>query len=91
MPALCWLALVGSLALDFVSPRPDGAVLLAAETTAHAADSNHAPARFAQPLPGGTEVEIEEERGVWVRVRLANARTGWVRAGSLERVRSASR
>ena len=60
--------------------------MMAEETLARASDSSNAPARFTEPLPGGTEVEVIEIRDRWVRIRLANDREAWVSRGSLTMV-----
>lgn len=62
------------------------AVLVAAETEARSADSALAPLALPEPLPGGVEVGLLEERGGWARVRLANGRDVWVRRSSVTRV-----
>jgi hypothetical protein len=78
IPALAWLGLVASLVVDARSERDREAVIVAGETVARASDSPNAPARFAEPLPGGTEVAVAEARDRWVRIRLANEREAWV-------------
>jgi len=81
-----WLGLVASLAVEAHSgPRRD-AVMTADETPARASDSANAPARFPDPLPGGTEVEVIELRDRWARIRLANDRDAWVSRQSFELV-----
>jgi tetratricopeptide (TPR) repeat protein len=74
------------LASDVLARSERGGVLTAADTVARAADSRNAPARFAEPLPAGTEVEIAEVRGEWARIVLANGRDAWVAASSVEPV-----
>ncbi len=83
LPALVWLVLTASLLLEAGAHANRQAVIVVAETLARAADSNNAPARFAEPLPGGTEVEILEDRDQWVKIGLANGRDAWVRRSSL--------
>ena len=63
-----------------------GGVLTAPDTIARAADSRNAPARFAEPLPAGTEVTIAEVRGDWARIVLANGRDAWVGKTAVEPV-----
>lgn len=87
LPAVAWLALVGSLALDG-DPAMRDAVVVAPEVAAHASDSPNAPTLFGAPIPGGTEVEVVEDRGEWLQVQLYNGRTAWVRAAGVEAVRS---
>ncbi len=53
---------------------------------ARAADSVLAASPFAAPLPGGTELDVIEERPPWLRVRLANGLDAWLRRGSVTRV-----
>jgi hypothetical protein len=80
-PLLAW----GLLVASGLTHRgdTDAAVLVANDTVARAADSRNAPARFAEPLPAGTEVTIGETRGDWARIVLADGRDAWVSAGSL--------
>lgn len=84
LPALGWLALLVSVFLE-----PDGAeeaLVVRDEVVARSADSQRAPSRFPEPLPGGTEVRIIEERDAWTHIRLANGRDAWVDSGSLTRL-----
>jgi len=82
-PLLLWAVLIVSEGLAGV----DGSgVLTAPDTIARAADSRNAPARFAEPLPAGTEVVISEIRGQWARIVLANGRDAWVSAAAVEAV-----
>ena len=62
------------------------AVVVVAGGTLRAADSLGAPAALAQPLPAGSEVAIDEARGDFTRVTLADGRTGWLPSGTLEAV-----
>lgn len=86
VPALAWAALLASVWLDPAEGRRDEAVIVAEETVARSADSPLAPAAFPDPLPGGAEVTILEERPPWARVRLANGRDAWVMGSSVARV-----
>lgn len=83
LPALFWLALTGLSAWETRVSASDDVVVTAPEVVARAADSTGAPARFAQPLPGGTEARVLERRTDWARIRLADGRDAWVRASSL--------
>jgi hypothetical protein len=85
LPALAWLALAGSLALDAAAAERDEAVVIA-ESPARAADSALAPAALGEPLPAGAEVRILEMRSPWLRVRLANGRDVWVAEAHVARV-----
>lgn len=85
LPLLAWSALMAS---DLIGTRERAGVVAAAETVARAADSRNAPARFAEPLPPGTEVTIAEERGSWARVVLADGRDAWVVGTAVESVDS---
>ena len=62
------------------------AVITAQEAVARSADSDGAPVRFSEPLPGGTEVEIVQRRDGWTLLRLASGLEGWVRASSVTAV-----
>jgi len=83
LPGLVFCALLGSMRLDPASAAKNDAVVVAREVVARSADSIHAPARFARPLPTGTEVKILESRDSWLRIALANGREAWVRASSV--------
>ena len=92
LAALALLLLAGALRwLPQTIHRGDGRAdaVLVAEAPAYAADSLHAPLRYARPLPPGTEVEIVEQRAEWLRIRLADGTEAWVTAGSAEAVRPA--
>jgi tetratricopeptide (TPR) repeat protein len=86
LPALAWVALAGSLAVERGSSEGPGAVLVAEETVARAADSALAPAALSAALPAGVEVEIVERRTPWLRIRLANGRDAWVAESAVEAV-----
>jgi hypothetical protein len=83
LPAALWLALLTSLAYDNWFPGNPAAVVMLDDTAVYAADSINAPASFAQPLLAGSEVEVLENRGDWVRIALADSRGGWVKRNSL--------
>ena len=84
LPALGWVALLVSV---FLEPAgADEALVVRDEVVARSADSQRAPSRFPEPLPGGTEVRIIEERDAWTHIRLANGRDAWVDSGSLTRL-----
>ncbi|MDJ0937504.1 MAG: hypothetical protein QNI93_19135 [Kiloniellales bacterium] len=84
LPLLAWLGLLTSVAIEARAGGATQAVLIADETIARAADSPNSPVRFAEPLPGGTEVTIRESRERWVHIVLANGRDAWVTRGSAE-------
>jgi tetratricopeptide (TPR) repeat protein len=83
LPGLVWLGLVGSLAIEALPSDGRAAVVTASEAVARSADSALAPAAEAEPLPGGTEVEIVGGRPPWLRVRLANGRNVWLPESSV--------
>ena len=51
-----------------------------------AADSEHAPLRFREPLPAGTEVRVLERREGWARVAFADGREAWLKQTAIEAV-----
>ena len=83
LPLLLWAALVCMPLLDPGSTPGEDGVVTVPEAVVRSADAPGAPARFAEPLPGGSEVEIRRVRGDWARVRLADGRDGWVARGSV--------
>lgn len=78
LPALAWIVLVGSVAVDLGSRANEAAVITADEVVARAADSALAPSTLPAPLPGGVEVQLLERRSPWLRARLANGRDAWI-------------
>lgn len=88
LPAVMWFALSGVSMWSDWTGRIDEAVVTVDEVIAHAADSAGAPARFVEPLPGGTEIQILERRDDWVHIRLSDSRDAWVRASSLTTIKS---
>ena len=86
LPALVWVALLASLAMDPAARARDEAVVTAGEAVARAADSALAPVAFPAPLPGGVELRILERRSPWLRIRLANGRDAWVAESSVTRI-----
>ena len=86
LPLLGWGALAGSALLDPAARAVGEAVVVADEAVARAADSLLSPGAFPNPLPGGVELTIVEERSPWLRVRLANGRDAWLPESSVARV-----
>lgn len=78
-----WLLLLASVVAGDARSEARLAVLTADETPARSSDSALAPLAFPDPLPPGVEVELLEERGEFVRVRLANGRDVWVRGSGV--------
>jgi hypothetical protein len=78
LPAAVWFALLATLIWDARQETGREAVIAASEVVARSADSIHAPSRFTQPLPSGTEVEVVEKRDDWCQIRLADDRDAWV-------------
>ena len=63
-------------------------VLLDAEVTARQGDSHSYQPSFKEPLHGGTEFKLLEDRGAWWQIELADGRTCWIPAQSGELVRN---
>ena len=91
LPLLAWGALLASVLADPSRTARPEAVVAVPEVVARAADSPLSPSAFPQPLPGGVEVRILEQRSAWVRVRLANGRDAWLPESSLASVDSQPR
>ena len=89
VPLLLAWALAAGTALSL---RDDAhaAVVLADGTALRAADSAGAALAFAQPLPAGTEVTVQEVRGPWRRVALADGTRGWLAASAVALVAGAA-
>lgn len=84
--AVAWALLLASLVVGEAG-QPGDAVIVGDYAVARAADSRNAPARFAEPLPSGTEVRVTEDRGEWALIVLADGRDAWVASSDLERIR----
>lgn len=82
LPLLGGAVLVLSLLFERDASRD--AVVVLGGGTLRAADSSGAPPALARPLPAGAEVVVEEPRGDFTRVSLADGQTGWLPAGTLE-------
>ena len=82
LPLLFWIALVVVPWMEGFSAQNE-AVITAREAILRTADAAGAPPKMLDPVPGGTEVTILETRGDWVRIRLADARDGWVRTSQV--------
>jgi len=86
VPGIAWLLLVGLLTYEHFRKASLEAVVVDFEVTARSADSPNAPARLTQPLPGGTEVKVIEDRNNWLRVRLYDGRDAWLPATSVRQI-----
>ena len=78
-----WMLLLAATLWQQLRPPLADAVVTRSEAIARAADATNAPARFGEPLPGGTEVQVEQQRDGWAHVRLADGRDGWLRSSDL--------
>jgi hypothetical protein len=82
------LLFAGSLAADEISynkNRPG--VIISSEVSARKGNSETYESSFKEPLHSGTEFILLEERGGWLNIELADARTCWVPAKDVEMVR----
>ena len=75
---LTWIVALVWAALAPNDPAEHVAVVITPEVVARSADSNNAAPKFRDPLPGGTEVRIIEDRVDWIRVQLFDGREAWV-------------
>ena len=83
---VAWALIVASIVFDPTEDNARLAVVTTDEVLARSADSRLAALAYPDPLPGGVEVEILEERGEWARIRLFNGRDVWVRRSNVTRV-----
>jgi hypothetical protein len=83
LPLAVWLAMLVSLVIE--DRQTDDAVVMDG-VVMRAADSAGAPAAWSAPLPRGAEVTVLEHRDAWTRIRIANGTTGWIPAGSVEKL-----
>jgi tetratricopeptide (TPR) repeat protein len=82
------LLFAGSLSADEISynkNRPG--VIISSEVSARKGNSETYESSFKEPLHSGTEFILLEERGGWLNIELADARTCWVPAKDVEMVR----
>ena len=86
LPLLLWVAFVVVPAFEGFSEQNEG-VIVARDAVLRTADASGAPPKLVEALPGGTEVNVLEERNGWSRVRLADGRDGWVRASQVKSLR----
>jgi len=86
MGAVAWVLIVATIVFDSAEGNARLAVMTADEALARSADSRLAALAYPDPLPGGVEVELLEERAEWARVRLHNGRDVWVRGSNVTRV-----
>lgn len=82
------LIFAGSIAADEISYNRDRpGVIISSEVTARKGNSETYQPSFKEPLHSGTEFILVEDRGDWLNIELADARTCWVPAGDVEMVR----
>jgi hypothetical protein len=62
------------------------AVVIAPQTIVRQGDSETYEPVFTEPIHGGTEVRIIEERSGWVRAEFPDGKDGWIRRDDVERV-----
>jgi len=86
MSGVAWALILASIVFDSAEGNSELAVMTADESFARSADSRLAALAYPDPLPGGVEVELLEERAEWTRVRLHNGRDVWVRGSNVTRV-----
>jgi hypothetical protein len=91
LAALTCLALAAALYVSLAVERADAAarddaVLVADEMPLRTGDGFGYPARYENPIHAGAELIVLEDRGGWVRVELADGKSGWLPVDALERV-----
>jgi len=86
VPLVIWVTMTVSILVQSSSTGATEMVVVADEAVGYSADSTGSPPRFAEPLPGGVEVQLIEDRNGWAHVRLADGRDAWLRRASLRPV-----
>ena len=81
---ILWIGTLARAVADNSMDAARVAVVVVPEVTARAADSFNAPVRFPEPLPGGTELQIVDERDEWFKVRLFDSREAWLPTSAIE-------
>lgn len=82
LPAVLALLIAASIGTEHDAKRE--AVVVLPGAVLRAADSAGAPPAFAHPLPAGSEVQLDEVRGPFARIRLFDGQTGWIQSSAVE-------
>ena len=80
--AVCFLASVGVESV-YEAKQPCG-VIIAESVVARQGDGTNYLPSFKEPLHGGTEFELIEQRMGWMEIQLSDGSQGWVPDGSAE-------
>lgn len=86
VPLAIWVTMTISILVQSSSAGAAEMVVVADEAVGYSADSTGSPPRFAEPLPGGVEVQLIEDRNGWAHVRLVDGRDAWLRRATLQPV-----
>ncbi|RMG11251.1 MAG: hypothetical protein D6731_15855 [Planctomycetota bacterium] len=84
--ALIASALLGSLAVSASAPPPERQGVILTSVQGRTGDGRSYSPSHSAPLPAGSEVEVLEERGGWLRVLLRDRSPAWVPASCVERL-----
>jgi tetratricopeptide (TPR) repeat protein len=78
---IVWLACGASVAVDalLAGDRLEG-VVVADDVVVRMGNGEGYEPRFEEPLQQGVEFRVLEQRPNWLRIELANEKTGWIRA-----------
>ncbi len=82
MIAVCFLASVG--VESFHEAKQPCGVIIAESVVARQGDGTNYLPSFKEPLHGGTEFELIEQRLGWLEIQLSDGSQGWVPDGSAE-------
>ncbi len=82
MIAICFLVSVGIESV-YEAKQPCG-VIVAESVVARQGDGTNYLPSFKEPLHGGTEFELIEQRMGWLEIQLSDGSQGWVPDGSAE-------
>ena len=78
----------GSLAADEISSSKNHpGVIISSEVVARKGNSETYEPSFKESLHSGTEFNLIENRGDWINIELADARTCWIPSKDIELVR----
>jgi len=86
LPLAIWATMTVSVIVQSSSGGAAEMVVVADEAIGYSADSAGSLPRFSEPLPGGVEIQLIEERNGWAHVRLADGRDAWLRRAALQPV-----
>jgi tetratricopeptide (TPR) repeat protein len=83
---LLFLSLAGStiIGMEYLQPRKPEGIIIAADTMGRQGNGRSFEPSFDKPLTPGTEFQILEKRGYWLRIKLNQGEECWIPTRSCE-------